>query len=258
MHSGVIARTILLDRLTDGWIADNPGATVVNIACGLDTRCYRMSGFAHWYNLDLPDVIDVRSRLLPENGSISQMPMSAKVHIYFDLAGGEWAEDFTPPTFYCKGDEYIPPKAGDVKREGYRLTGWEISRKYGGSWGDKGEPGKDGADGKDVADGNDGVPGINGKTPMLKIDDDNLWYVSYDEGTTWTSLGIKATGDKGNPGKDGADGKDGTNGKDGTDGKDSDRLVTVIVAIGAVAVLALLGNIAMIVYMISKRRTNNA
>ncbi len=55
MHSGVIARTILLDRLTDGWIADNPGATVVNIACGLDTRCYRISGFAHWYNLDLPD-----------------------------------------------------------------------------------------------------------------------------------------------------------------------------------------------------------
>ena len=43
MHSGVIARTIVLDRLTEAWLAKNPGAVVVNIACGLDTRCYRRS-----------------------------------------------------------------------------------------------------------------------------------------------------------------------------------------------------------------------
>ena len=46
MRSGVIARTIVLDRLTAAWLAKNPGAVVVNIACGLDTRCYRMSGYA--------------------------------------------------------------------------------------------------------------------------------------------------------------------------------------------------------------------
>ena len=44
MHSGVIARTIVLDRLTKAWLSAHPGAVVVNIACGLDTRCYRMSG----------------------------------------------------------------------------------------------------------------------------------------------------------------------------------------------------------------------
>ena len=77
MHSGVIARTIVLDRLVGEYLAANPGATVMNLACGLDTRCYRMQGYAHWYNLDLPETIAVREALLPESGSISQLAMSA-------------------------------------------------------------------------------------------------------------------------------------------------------------------------------------
>ena len=68
MRSGVIARTIVLDRLTTAYLAGHPGAVVVNIACGLDTRCCRMSGYAHWYNLDLPETMAVRRRLLPESG----------------------------------------------------------------------------------------------------------------------------------------------------------------------------------------------
>ena len=77
MHSGVIARTIVLDRMTKEWLASHPDAVVVNIACGLDTRCYRMSGNAHWYNLDLPETMAVREKLLPESGTISQIAMSA-------------------------------------------------------------------------------------------------------------------------------------------------------------------------------------
>ena len=57
MHSGVIARTIVLDRLVGEYLAAHPGATVMNLACGLDTRCYRMTGFSHWYNLDLPETM---------------------------------------------------------------------------------------------------------------------------------------------------------------------------------------------------------
>ena len=76
MHSGVIARTIVLDKLTKSWLASHPGAVVINIACGLDTRCYRMAGYAHWYNLDLPETMAVREKLLPESGTISQIAMS--------------------------------------------------------------------------------------------------------------------------------------------------------------------------------------
>lgn len=77
MRSGVIARTIVLDQLTKSWLAAHSSAVVVNIACGLDTRCYRISGYAHWYNLDLPETMAVREKLLPESGTISQIAMSA-------------------------------------------------------------------------------------------------------------------------------------------------------------------------------------
>lgn len=61
--------------------------------------------------------------------------------------------------------------------------------------------------------------GKDGITPLLKIEND-YWFVSYDEGETWTQLG-KATGEDG---KDGADGKDGQNGADGKDGQDGDSM----------------------------------
>ena len=77
MCSGVIARTIVLDRLTTAYLAGHPGAVVVNIACGLDTRCYRMTGYCRWYNLDLPETMAVRERLLPESGAVTQIAMSA-------------------------------------------------------------------------------------------------------------------------------------------------------------------------------------
>lgn len=72
----------------------------------------------------------------------------------------------------------------------------------------------------------------------------NEWEVSYDSGTTWKSLGVKATGEDGKDGTDGltptigengnwwigdtdtgvkaaaSDGRDGADGKDGVDGKD--------------------------------------
>ena len=77
MHDGVIARTIVLDKLTEAYLERNPDAAVVNIACGLDTRCYRMRGFSHWYNLDLSDVIEIRKSVLPETDTITQIAASA-------------------------------------------------------------------------------------------------------------------------------------------------------------------------------------
>lgn len=58
-----------------------------------------------------------------------------------------------------------------------------------------------------------------GKTPQLHINSQsNEWEVSYDEGGTWTSLKVKATGANGADGKDGEDGKDGVDGENGADG----------------------------------------
>ena len=77
MRSGVIARTIVLDRLVGDYLRAHPGAVVLNIACGLDTRFDRMSGYSHWYELDLPETIAVREKLLPASGNESLIAMSA-------------------------------------------------------------------------------------------------------------------------------------------------------------------------------------
>ena len=63
------------------------------------------------------------------------------------------------------------------------------------------------AEGADGSDGTNGSNGTDGITPKLKIEE-GYWYVSYDNGTSWTKLG-KATG------ADGSDGLDGVNGEDG-------------------------------------------
>lgn len=47
-------------------------------------------------------------------------------------------------------------------------------------------------------DGEDGEDGSSGTTPQLKIEDD-YWYISYDNGQSWTKLG-KATGEDGTDG----------------------------------------------------------
>ena len=70
-----------------------------------------------------------------------------------------------------------------------------------GTDGKDGQDGKDGEDGKDGQDGQDGTDSI---IPKLKIEND-YWYVSYDDGKTWTKLG-RATGDDGADGEDGKDG----------------------------------------------------
>ena len=65
----------------------------------------------------------------------------------------------------------------------------------------------DAANGKfNGKDGAKGDKGDTGTTPQLKIGEDNLWHVSYDNGATWVSLGVKATGDTGAAGKDGVNG----------------------------------------------------
>ena len=98
-----------------------------------------------------------------------------------------------------------------------------------------------------------GDKGDSGITPTLRIDDNGYWCVSYDNGTTWTSLGVKATGEKGDSGAKGEQGDIGAKGEKGDAGANGSDAVTksatpAIVVIGIVAGLSLAGNIAIVVY----------
>ncbi|HVO12227.1 MAG TPA: class I SAM-dependent methyltransferase [Vicinamibacteria bacterium] len=61
-----IARSLHVDRTLRDFLALRPRATVVNLGCGLDTTFERVdNGQLRWIDLDLPDVIELRRRLIP-------------------------------------------------------------------------------------------------------------------------------------------------------------------------------------------------
>ncbi len=55
------------DRLAHDFIARHPGGTVVDLGCGLDTRFFRLNnGHFNWLGVDLPEVIELRQKCLPD------------------------------------------------------------------------------------------------------------------------------------------------------------------------------------------------
>ena len=130
--------------------------------------------------------------------------------VYYWTLDGEWLLDENGNKVKAVGTD---GKDGENGKDGVD-----------GEDGKDGENGQDGKDGVDGEDGQDGADGKDGITPQLKIEND-YWYISYDNGQTWTMLG-KATGEDGADGKDGQDGTDGTNGADGKDGESFFQSVT--------------------------------
>jgi O-methyltransferase involved in polyketide biosynthesis len=61
-----------LDHYTRRFLAGHPGALVLHLGCGLDSRCRRVDWQGQgvdWYDLDMPDVIALRRRFFPEAGA---------------------------------------------------------------------------------------------------------------------------------------------------------------------------------------------
>ena len=64
---GVAVRTEILDEATTAFIRQYPDATVVNMGAGLCTRFNRVdNGRIIWYELDLPEAIEIRRRFFTE------------------------------------------------------------------------------------------------------------------------------------------------------------------------------------------------
>lgn len=64
---GCVIRSSVYDRKVQEFIRSRRNPVVVNVGCGLDTRFQRIAdrGRAVFYELDLPEVIDIRERLIP-------------------------------------------------------------------------------------------------------------------------------------------------------------------------------------------------
>jgi O-methyltransferase involved in polyketide biosynthesis len=57
------------DRQAQDFLARHPDAVVIHIGCGLDSRFDRVdNGQVEWYDLDLPEVIELRRKLFGDEG----------------------------------------------------------------------------------------------------------------------------------------------------------------------------------------------
>jgi O-methyltransferase involved in polyketide biosynthesis len=64
-----VLRTAIIDFWVRSFLAAHPAATVVEIGAGLNTRFERVdNGQAHWLDLDLPDVIELRRAFFADTG----------------------------------------------------------------------------------------------------------------------------------------------------------------------------------------------
>lgn len=58
-----------IDRYARDFLSRHPEAAVVHIGCGLDSRFERVdNGKVEWYDLDLPDVIELRRKFIGDEG----------------------------------------------------------------------------------------------------------------------------------------------------------------------------------------------
>ena len=66
-HEGVVYRTVMIDREVKQTISRHPNAVCVNLGCGLDDRFTRVdNGKIRWFNVDLPDAIEVRRKVFAD------------------------------------------------------------------------------------------------------------------------------------------------------------------------------------------------
>jgi O-methyltransferase involved in polyketide biosynthesis len=85
-----IIRSEIFDERVRAFIERHPDAVIVNLGAGLDARFRRVdNGRIRWFDLDLPDALELRDRFLPAGERVTHIGMSM-----FDAA---WLEQVAAP-----------------------------------------------------------------------------------------------------------------------------------------------------------------
>lgn len=98
------------DRYAREFLEGRPDAVVVSLGCGLDDRRRRVdNGTVRWYDLDLPEVIDLRRRFLSENERMRFIASSVLDFAWMDQLPDVSGSDVL---FIAEGlFMYLPPDA---------------------------------------------------------------------------------------------------------------------------------------------------
>jgi O-methyltransferase involved in polyketide biosynthesis len=72
-----VARSIYFDQKIAEFLKAYPNGTIINIGCGLDTTYERVhNGKATWYEVDFPEVIETRKKVICETANRLFLPYS--------------------------------------------------------------------------------------------------------------------------------------------------------------------------------------
>lgn len=83
--SGSVYRSSIFDGWAARFLREHPGATVVELGCGLNTRFDRLdNGQVHWFDLDLPDAIALRRRFFSDSDRCRMLAGSVLDAAWFD------------------------------------------------------------------------------------------------------------------------------------------------------------------------------
>jgi O-methyltransferase involved in polyketide biosynthesis len=75
-----------LDSYTAEFIERHPEAVILHLGCGLDSRCLRVERReTTWYDLDLPDVIELRRKFYPESKTYCMIASSVTDPTWLEL-----------------------------------------------------------------------------------------------------------------------------------------------------------------------------
>ena len=113
----VCMRAKQIDSYVHAFLAEHPDALVLHLGCGLDTRFARVdNGQVDWYDLDLPEVIELKRKFFAE---------SERYHlIASSVTDSAWLEKISPqgrPVMVIAEGLFMYLQAEDVKMLAHRF-----------------------------------------------------------------------------------------------------------------------------------------
>jgi O-methyltransferase involved in polyketide biosynthesis len=106
-----VMRVRQFDHYARDFLARYPGALVVDIGCGLDTRFHRLDdGTLTWLGVDLPEIIQLRRQWLPDAERCTTIAQSM-----FDLSWLEEVRRINKPVIFLAEGVFPYFSSGDVK-----------------------------------------------------------------------------------------------------------------------------------------------
>ncbi len=152
----VVLRVRQFDLRTRDFLTRHPNGVVVYVGCGLDTRFDRVdNGQVEWYDLDLPEVIEVRRQLIPETprshllgysvldpawmecvGNLAGRPLLVLAEAVFPFLPGEdvkrmvlaLSDRFPGAELVC---DTMSPLLEKIQNRQFRISGMDVRLQWG-------------------------------------------------------------------------------------------------------------------------------